>query len=158
MNQTFKKYKKNIPYIYLIILTAVFEIYLFTNATPYGAINELRFYCYILMSLAIVAWFMLRTYKPFWMNAAVTGLIFCLVVIQNYMLPPLTYEEAQRLVSEQYQIVLEKMHVTVLWSEEGTDLYLVIGYVNGEKRFFSVNPITEQIGELGNLESSIFSK
>ncbi|MEK5037520.1 hypothetical protein [Sporosarcina sp. FSL K6-3457] len=158
MNQTVKKYKKNIPYIYLIIFTAVSEIYLFTTATPYEAINQLRFYCYIVMIFAILAWFMLRTYKPFWVNAAITGLIFCLVVIQNYMLPQLTYVEAQRLVSEKYQIVPEKTNLTVLWSEKGTDLYLIIGYVDGEKRFYSVNPITEKIGELGNLESSIFSK
>ncbi|MFJ7936333.1 hypothetical protein [Sporosarcina sp. NPDC096371] len=158
MNQTVKKYKKNIPYIYLIILTAVFEIYLFTNATPYEAINKIRFYCYILMIFAFISWRWFRTYKPFWVNAAFTGFIISLVVIQNYMLPPLTYEEAQRLVGEQYQIVPEKTHMPVLWSEKGTDLYLIIGYVDGEKRFFSVNPITEQIGELGNLDSSPISK
>lgn len=158
MNQIVKNSKKNITYIHLIILTVVSEIYFFTTATPYEAINQLRFYCYIVMIFAILAWFSLRTYKPFRVNAAFTGLIFCLVVIQNYMLPQLTYVEAQRLVSEQYQIVPEKTHMTVLGSEKGTDLYLIIGYVDEEKKFYSVNSITEKIGELGNLESSIFSK
>lgn len=156
MNQTVVKNKKYLPYIYLIILTAVSEIYLFTNATPYEAINQLRLYCYILLISAIVAGNLLRTYKPFTVNAAFTCLIFCLVVIQNYMFPQLTYEEAQRLVIEQYQIAPEKTHITVLWSEKGTDLYLFIGYIDGEERFFSVNPITEKIGDLGNLNSSSY--
>lgn len=67
------------------------------------------------------------------------------MVIQNYLPPQLTYEEGQRLVSEQYQIILEKKYLTVLWGEKGTDFYLVIGYVDGEKRFYSVNPITEKL-------------
>ena len=150
------KNKKYIPYIYLIILTIVSEIYLFTSATPYEAINQLRLYCYILLIIAIVAWNLLRAYKPFWVNTIVTCLIFCLVVIQNYMFPQLTYEEAQRLVIEQYQIAPEKTPLTVLWSEKGTDLYLFIGYIDGEERFFSVNPITEEIGDLGNLNSSSY--
>lgn len=154
MNQIFIKNQKYTPYIYLIILTVVSEIYLFTSATPYEAINQLRFYCYIVLIIAIVAWNMLQTYKPFLVNMVVTCLALCLIVIQNYMFPQLTYEEAESLVIEQYQVTLEKTNATVFSTEKGTDLYLFIGYIDGDKSFFSVNPITEEIEDLGNLDSS----
>lgn len=97
---------------------------------------------------------MLQTYKPFLVNMVVTCLALCLIVIQNYMFPQLTYEEAESLVIEQYQVTLEKTNATVFSTEKGTDLYLFIGYIDGDKSFFSVNPITEEIEDLGNLDSS----
>ncbi|MFD1928808.1 hypothetical protein ACFSFY_12270 [Sporosarcina siberiensis] len=154
MNQTVEKNKKIISYVYLLIFTVVSEIYLFTKATPYEAINELRFYCYIGMAIFIIGWLMLQNYKSLWINVVITSLILCLVLIQNYNLPELRYEDAQKLIKEQYHIIPEMTHQKVIWSDKGTDLYLVTGTLNGEKRFFSVNPMTKEIGELENPETS----
>ena len=153
---TFIKDKKNIAYIYLIIITIVVEIFLYTNATPYEAINDLRIYCYIVMGFAIMGWLLIRSYKVLWVNAAITVLFLSMITIQHYKLPQLSYADAEHLVVGQYKIIPETSDVKIIiWSEKGTDFYMIPGYLNGEKRFYSVNPITQQIKELDDLESPV---
>lgn len=83
------------------------------------------------------------------MNISATSLILVMVIIQNYTLPELSYTEAQHLVEQTYDIDIENNYLTTVYADKGSDLYIITGYINGQKHLFSVHPYSKRIVIIG---------
>jgi len=93
-----------------MIISMASLIYFYMKKTPYAAINSLRIYCYFVLILLFISWTFIRraTIKPILVNTGIASLVLHMVIIQNYMLPELSYSEAQHLVEQTYGIDTEK--------------------------------------------------
>jgi len=149
-------------YFYLVLISLASTFYFYTNASPYVAINNLRIYCYFVLFLLFVSLRIIQnnrvTIKPVLVNICATSLIIIMVIIQNYTLPELSYSEAQHLVEQSYDIDTVNTYLTTVYSDKGSDLYIITGYINGQEHLFSVHPNSKRIEIIGKERISINAK